>query len=192
MMQLTVRAAKRYLGHPMAEVISTSRDDWLLAGDPQLLAQCQEHRYRASGPGGQHRNKTESAIRLVHQPTGITVTATERRSQHENRAKAIERLREAIAVQVRCPLDMTALSLAGHAQGAFGGARIVIGRRDPRYLVLLAWILDAIAAAAGRASDAAKLFGLSTSQLVSLLKDEPKRLAAANAIRAEAGLEPLR
>ena len=51
----------------------------------------------AGGPGGQHRNKTESAVRLTHPPTGVTVTATERRSQHENREVALERLRERIA-----------------------------------------------------------------------------------------------
>ncbi len=46
----------------------------------------------ASGPGGQHRNKVETGVRLVHRPSGITVTATERRSQHANREAAFERL----------------------------------------------------------------------------------------------------
>jgi ribosome-associated protein len=48
--------------------------------------------YRAGGPGGQHRNKTETAVRLVHRRSGVTVTATERRSQLQNRELAWERL----------------------------------------------------------------------------------------------------
>ena len=47
----------------------------------------------ARGPGGQHRNKVETGVRLVHRPSGITVTATERRSQHANREVAFERLK---------------------------------------------------------------------------------------------------
>lgn len=61
--------------------------------DEALLLECDEAFFIASGPGGQHRNKTETGVRLAHRPTGITVTATERRSQLQNRGEALERLR---------------------------------------------------------------------------------------------------
>jgi ribosome-associated protein len=66
----------------------------LSLSDEALLLECDEKFFIASGPGGQHRNKTETGVRLTHRPTALTVTATERRSQLQNRGAALERLRE--------------------------------------------------------------------------------------------------
>ena len=57
----------------------------------------------ASGPGGQHRNKVETGVRLTHRPSGISVTATERRSQHANREMAFERLAARLEVMQHTP-----------------------------------------------------------------------------------------
>lgn len=65
--------------------------------DDALLGQCDEDFFVASGPGGQHRNKTETGVRLTHRPSGVVITATERRSQVQNRGAALERLRERLA-----------------------------------------------------------------------------------------------
>jgi protein subunit release factor B len=55
---------------------------------------CEVAFFIAGGPGGQHRNKVETGVRLLHWPSGITVVATERRSQHANREMAFERMAE--------------------------------------------------------------------------------------------------
>jgi ribosome-associated protein len=75
----------------------------LALSDDGLLAACEETFFVASGPGGQHRNKTESGVRLVHAPTGVTVTATERRSQAQNRGAALERMRERLVALTHVP-----------------------------------------------------------------------------------------
>ncbi len=71
--------------------------------DAALLAECEETFFVGGGPGGQHRNKTESGVRLVHGATHVAVTATERRSQARNRAAALFRLRERLASLSRRP-----------------------------------------------------------------------------------------
>jgi ribosome-associated protein len=75
----------------------------LAEGDEALLATCEETFYVGGGPGGQHRNKTESGVRLRHLPTGVVVTATERRSQLQNRGAALERLRTRLAALAHEP-----------------------------------------------------------------------------------------
>src|SRR5215211_1092070 len=106
-----------------------SRSKWCSLTDEQLLAQCAVDTYRASGPGGQKRNKTSSAVRLRHPPSGLIVIAEESRSQHENRAKALRRLRQALYLKLRDELsadDLAPVALAG--RDGFAGALNRAGR----------------------------------------------------------------
>jgi len=68
----------------------------LALDDEALAAECQVEFFIASGPGGQHRNTTESGVRMTHPRTELSITATERRSQLQNRGVALERLRAAL------------------------------------------------------------------------------------------------
>ncbi len=72
--------------------------------DEALLAECDESFYVGGGPGGQHRNKTASGVRLLHGPTAVVVTATERRSQAQNRGAALARLRARLEILGREPV----------------------------------------------------------------------------------------
>lgn len=65
--------------------------------DEDLLRECEVQTFRSSGPGGQHVNKTESAVRLQHLPSGVVVTSQVERSQHRNKALCLERLRRKVA-----------------------------------------------------------------------------------------------
>jgi len=61
--------------------------------DEVLLRECEVDTFRSSGPGGQHVNKTETAVRLKHLPSGVVVTSRELRSQHQNKASCLRKLR---------------------------------------------------------------------------------------------------
>lgn len=167
------------------------RDRWLAADEASLLADCAVDAYRSSGPGGQHRNKTSTAIRLRHLPTGLTVIAEDSRSQHENKQRAIRRLRMAIALECRSPVP------PGWSPGeAFLSARTRAGRvevsvRNPAYPVVAAAILDAVAATNGGLREAGELLGLATAQLSRVVTADGKLLDAVNRIRRAAGLRPV-
>ena len=65
--------------------------------DEDLLRECEVETFRSSGPGGQHVNKTESAVRLRHVPSRIVVSSQQERSQHRNKVICVQKLRKKIA-----------------------------------------------------------------------------------------------
>jgi protein subunit release factor B len=73
--------------------------------DEDLLAECYVYTFRAGGKGGQHVNKTDSAVRLVHKPTGLTASCSRERSQHLNKKQCLVNLRNKIVVLTTKPAE---------------------------------------------------------------------------------------
>jgi hypothetical protein len=167
-----------------------ARRDWTDLSDDALLAQCGVDLYRASGPGGQKRNKTSSAVRLRHEPSGLVVIAEESRSQHENKAKALTRLRRAIVLQVRDP-DSGDGPPAAITAAVTKGGRLDVGRKDSRFWPAVGAALDALDAHTGRVAVAAASLGVTTANLVAFLRVESKVWQRANELRQRHGHKPL-
>ena len=157
----------------------------------QLLKACDVRRTRRSGPGGQHRNKVETAVVITHQPTGVKGEASERRSQSQNHRNAVFRLRVNLALAVRCrrePPD----SPSPLWQSRCAGGRISISPTHDDFPALLAEALDALAACGMDVKAAAVVLHTTFSQLTRFLKHEPRALAQVNIRRQELGRPPLR
>jgi len=177
------------------------RREYLDLSDEALLDQCEVDVYKSSGPGGQHRNKVSSAVRLRHGPTGVTAHGDESRSQHENRRMALRRLRMNIACQVRRPVELGDLQpppavseCIARRRGRRGDAlpRLEVGRRDRRFWQVAAVCLDALDASSGRLSEAAARIGITTGNLASFLQSDRHLFAAAQALRRRHGQKPLK
>ena len=159
------------------------RDAWLRLEPLKLLKQCREERYRASGPGGQRRNKVETAIRLRHIPSGLESQAEEARSLAENRRRAIRRLRERIALTYRAPFDLAQPALPPEFLEYRRGSSLAINQRNQSYPLVVAAVLDALVAAEGSYARAASALGLTTSQLVRFLGSDGDLSRAVETVR---------
>ena len=156
-----------------------------------LLKDCTVTSGRASGPGGQNRNKVETAIRITHEPTGTVTSATERRHKQQNKEQAIFRLRVKLAIEVRDPVDPGAAPSALWSSRV-KGQKLLINPSHEDFPSLLAEAMDRIAMMQQEVPAAAAALGVSTSQLLKLIKHEPAALERLNQERTNMDLRPLR
>ncbi len=138
-------------------IYNQERDKWLKLSDSELEKTCRLDFFKASGRGGQKRNKTSNAVRFTHEPSGIAVSDCSGRSQHNNRAAALKKIRYQIAVQVRV--------VPGTPP-----ARLDVSLANAGYPMFLAHILDILNDSQFIISQAAQSLELSASKLIKLLQ----------------------
>jgi hypothetical protein len=156
--------------------------------DAQLLLDCRVVRTRGSGPGGQHRNKVQTAIVITHLPTQIIGQASEKRSQERNREVAVQRLRINLALAIRTKRDAPSDRWSDRVNA--GKIRVNPDHRD--YPAILAEALDFVHQADLALPITADRLGVSASQLIKLIKTCPAAIEGVNRQRESIGLHPLR
>ena len=150
--------------------------------DEVILADCRVEAFRGPGPGGQKRNRTSSAIRITHGPSGLSAISTEFRSQQRNRKEALRRMRHKIALLVR-----EEVNLADFPQPEI----LDVPGRSGDYPWAMGTVLDVMEHAGWSVSEAAKLLGVSTGRLVGFLRADAPLFAEMNRRRREKGLRGL-
>lgn len=171
------------------------RVDHLLASDDALIAQCEVDRYRASGPGGQHRNKTESAVRLRHKLTGVTAIGEDSRSQVENKMHAVRRLRSAIALEIREPVRLDGYAPSARLAAFVAGGTAPLGAKTKltgEYWAAIAELLDLLVAGDLEIAATAQRLGITTGAMSKLLLHDDHVARVVNDLRRSKGMRALR
>ncbi|MBA3697648.1 MAG: peptide chain release factor-like protein [Planctomycetes bacterium] len=149
--------------------------------DAALLAQCRVDLFRAGGPGGQHTNKTASAVRLTHVASGTVVQSQNERDRLRNQVDALHRLRLRLASTMRGVAEITWLEK--HRRGR----QLKLGANAQEYHLVVAVVLDALERHAGVLSATAEDLAVSSSQVAKLLTADKEVHVAANELRARHG-----
>ena len=171
------------------------RVDYLLASDDALIAQCEVDRYRASGPGGQHRNKTESAVRLRHKLTRVTAIGEDSRSQSENKLHAVRRLRSAIALEVREPVRIEDYVPSPRLRAFVAAGTAPLGAKTKltgEYWASIAELLDLLVGGDLEIAATAQRLGITTGAMSKLLLHDDQVARVVNDLRRAKGMRALR
>ena len=156
-----------------------NRNRWLLNSDTELLKDCTFNEYQASGPGGQKRNRKYSGARITHIPSEIQIVSTDTRSLNRNKSIALKKLRQRIAIHVRCDekLELTDFN---------------ISTSNSDYPVLLAVFFDALFKHNFSVADASSVLNLSTSKFLKLIGRDNYAWQILNEERRKRNLNVLR
>ena len=152
----------------------------------ELLPHCEIRFKRASGPGGQNRNKVETGVAITHRATGIQGEATERRTQGENRSVAVARLRVLLAIEIRSDPSSDFERVLKSYRSKSG--RLAISEGNWEWPIVLAEMMNMLAHRGWDLGLVAKELETTTSQLLKLLKQAPQAFRTVNQMRKSLGL----